>query len=159
ARWSFRLFAMLITGLVAGLGGVALARLETWREDSSAAFAKGRRERVVVSDAGRVRLGQALAPLGTLDAAHVWDLARTAGGALYAATGDAGKVYRREAKDDAAWTIAYDAKDTQALALAVLADGHVVVGTGPGGQVIDLTDPEHPISEPDRAVQYIWDLA
>ncbi len=114
---------------------------------------------MVVSDTGRIRLGQALNPLGTLDAAHVWDLARTASGDLYAATGDAGKVYRREGKDDAAWSLVYDAKDTQALALAVLADGHVVVGTGPSGQVIDLTDPEHPAASPDRAVQYIWDLA
>ena len=41
----------------------------------------------------------------------------------------------------------------------MLADGHVVVGTGPSGQVVDLTDPEHPAAAPDRAVQYIWDLA
>ena len=113
----------------------------------------------MVSDSGRVRLGQTLSPLGTLDAAHVWDLARTPSGDLYAATGDMGKVFRREGKDQDAWTVVYDAKDTQALALAVLADGHVVVGTGPSGQVVDLTDPEHPARAPDRGVQYIWDLA
>ena len=33
------------------------------------------------------------------------------------------------------------------------------VGTGPSGQVVDLTDPEHPAAAPDRGVQYIWDLA
>ena len=44
-----------------------------------------------------------------------------------------GKVYRREEKEDAPWTVVYHAKDTQALALAVLANGHVVIGTGPSG--------------------------
>jgi hypothetical protein len=146
-----------------GITGIALGKLETWREETATAFAKGRRDRVVISDSGRIRLGQALRPLGTLDAAHVWDLARTPGGDLYAATGDAGKVYRREEKDkdkdNGAWTVAYDAKDTQALSLAVLPGGRVVVGTGPSGQVIELSDPEHPAAQPERSVQYIWDLA
>ena len=32
-------------------------------------------------------------------------------------------------------------------------------GTGPSGQVVNLTDPKHPASRPDPKVQYIWDLA
>lgn len=158
ARGPLPIIVLLASATALVVVGTALAKLETWREETSAAFAKGRRERVVISDGGRVRLGQTIGPMGTLDATRVWDLARTAEGDLYAATGDAGKVFRRQAKDDA-WTVAYAAKDTQALSLAVLADGHVVVGTGPSGQVIDLTDPEHPAATPDRAVQYIWDLA
>jgi hypothetical protein len=152
--------AVLVAAVVT-IAVAARAKLETWREETAAVFAKGHREHVVISDSGRIRLGQALGPLGTLDAAHVWDLARTADGTLYAATGDAGQVFRREGKnkEHTAWSVVYDAKDTQALALAVLADGHVVVGTGPSGQVIDLSDPEHPATLPDRRVQYIWDLA
>jgi len=157
ARQSLLVLGVLVAAL--GIAVTARAKLETWRQDTAAAFAKGRREHVVVSDSGRVRLGQTLSPLGTLDAAHVWDLARTPNGDLYAATGDLGKVFRREGIDRDAWIVVYDAKDTQALALAVLADGHVVVGTGPSGQVVDMTDPEHPATAPDRGVQYIWDLA
>ncbi|MGE5754978.1 MAG: hypothetical protein ACM35G_04570 [Planctomycetaceae bacterium] len=142
-----------------GIPNLALAKLETWRQETSAAFTKGHRERVVVSDSGRVRLGQALGPLATLDAVHVWDLARTGQGVLYAATGDEGKVFRREDKDDAPWTVAYDAADTQALALAVLPDGRIFAGTGPTGQVVEVSDPMHPASRPDSGVQYIWDLA
>ena len=64
----------------------------------------------MISDTGRVRLGQALKPLGTLDAARVWDLARRPGRRRsIAATGDEGKVFRRDAKDDDPWTVAYDA--------------------------------------------------
>ena len=113
----------------------------------------------MISDNGRVRLGHALKPVGTLDAVHVWDLARGPKGELYAATGNEGKVFRREPNDEAPWTIAYDATDTQALALAVLPDGRVFAGTGPSGQVVEISDPKHPGSRPDPGVQYIWDLA
>ena len=133
------------------------AKVETWRHDTSAAFNKGKRERVVVSDAGRVRLGRELKPTAPIDAARVWDLARTDAGTVFAATGDDGKVFRREG--DGAWAVAFDTEDSQALALAVLPGGTVVVGTGPGGQVVDVTDPKHPASRPDPGVKYVWDLA
>lgn len=140
----------------------ALGRLETWKEESASAFGKGRRERVVISDTGRVRLGHALKTLGTLDAAHVWDLALGPKGELYAATGDQGKVFRRDGKDKkdgGDWAVAYDATDSQAFALAAGPDGHIFVGTGPSGQVVDVTDLKHPASRPDPGVKYIWDLA
>ena len=136
-----------------------LGRLETWREESASAFGKGRRERVVVSDSGRVRLGHALKPLGSLDAPRVWDLARGPRGEVFAATGDEGKVFRRDPKDDSAWTVAYDSPDSQALSLAIGPDGHAFVGTGPSGQVVDVSDPKHPASRPHAGVQYVWDLA
>jgi hypothetical protein len=137
----------------------ALARLETWRQEGPTAFAKCHRESVVVSDSGRARLGQAVSPLGVMPAARVWDLARTREGALLAATGDSGQVFRRDAKPDAAWTVYYDSTDSQALSLVVCPDGRAYLGTGPNGQVVDLTDPKHPASRPDPKVRYIWDLA
>jgi hypothetical protein len=136
-----------------------VAKVETWRQEGPPAFAKCRREGIVISDSGRVRLGHALAPLGSLAAERVWDLAQARDGALFAATGDAGKIFRREPKVDASWTLVHDSNDTQALSLAVLADGTVYAGTGPNGQVINLTDPAHPASRPSPKVQYIWDLA
>lgn len=149
----------LIPALALAVPSVAYAKLETWREDTASAFTKAKRERVVVVENGRVRLGQALTPTPKLDAARAWDLARTPSGTLYAATGDEGKVYRREPKEGATWEVAYDATDSQALSLAVLPDGHVFAGTGPTGQVVDVTDPNHPSSRPDPEVKYIWDLA
>jgi len=155
--------AILAGVLVSGFGPArfAVAKLETWRQETASAFNKGHRERVVVSDTGRIRLGQSLTPVGKIDAARVWDLARTSDGVLFAATGDAGKVYRRESKEDAEWTVAYDAADTQALSLAVLPDNRVFVGTGPSGLLVDLTDPKHPNPTPplDPSVKYLWDLA
>jgi hypothetical protein len=137
----------------------ALARLESWRDESASAFGRAKRERVVVSDTGRVRLGHALKPLGTLEAARVWDLALGKNGEVFAATGDDGKVFRRAPGDGASWSLAFDAADTQALSLATAPNGHVFVGTGPSGRVVDVTDPKHPASRPGPGVQYVWDLA
>jgi hypothetical protein len=78
---------------------------------------------------------------------------------LYAATGDEGKVFRREPRPEGRWTVAYDSPDSQALALAVGPDDTVFVGTGPTGQVVNITDPAHPASRPSPSVHYVWDLA
>ncbi len=155
ARW------LGIWVMMATLAGAvsAWAKLDTWRQEGAAAFSKHHRERVVISDQGHARLGQALLPTGPLAAERVWDLARASDGTVFAATGDAGKVFRQSTKEGAAWTVALAAADTQALALAATPNGKVYVGTGPGGQVIEVTDAQHPASRPDPKVQYIWDLA
>jgi hypothetical protein len=140
-------------------GSRAWAKVETWRQEGSSAFAKCHRESVVISDTGRVRLGQSVAPVGTLTAARVWDLARMRDGSILAATGDSGQVFRREAKADRPWTVLYDSPDSQVLSLVTCPDGTVFAGTGPTGQVVNLTDPKRPASRPDPKVQYIWDLA
>jgi hypothetical protein len=137
----------------------AWAKIETWRQEGASAFSKARREGVVISENGRVRLGHSVSTLGTLKAEHVWDLARSRSGVIYAATGDQGRVFRREPRRDAPWTVAYDSSDSQALALVVGPDDTVYVGTGPSGQVVNLTDPARSASRPSPKVQYIWDLA
>jgi len=154
SRLGLFLMVATLTGAVS-----AWAKLDTWRQEGTAAFSKHHRERVVISDHGHARLGQALLPTGPLAAERVWDLARASDGTVFAATGDAGKVFRQSTKEGAAWTVALDAADSQALALAATPEGKIYVGTGPGGQVIEVTDPQHPASRPDPKVQYIWDLA
>jgi hypothetical protein len=133
------------------------AKVEAWRQDSASAFAKGHKERVVVSDAGRIRLARGIRPTAEMEAAHVWALVRTKAGAVFAATGNEGKVFRREGAGP--WSVAYDADDTQVLSLASLPDGRVFAGTGPGGRVVEVTDPKQPSSRPGKDVQYVWGLA
>jgi hypothetical protein len=150
-------FGSMVLGLWLLVAQVATAaKVETWRQDAATAFNKGKKERVVVSDTGRVRLGRPLGPVGSMTAARVWDLARDAKGHIYAATGDEGKVFRL-VRDH--WETVLDAADTQAISLASLPDGRVFVGTGPSGQVIEVTDSKKPATRPGPGVQYIWDLA
>jgi hypothetical protein len=157
ARYRLLGTAIVVLGVLLSASLARAGKVETWRHDTSASFAKGKREHVVISDAGNVRLAHVLQPTDSFDALRVWDLVRTPDGVIYAATGDEGKVFRREG--EGSWTLAYDATDTQALSLAVGPQGHVFAGTGPSGQVIDITDADHPASRPDPDVQYIWDMA
>ena len=135
------------------------AKDEAWRQEGPAAFTKSHREGVVVSDSGRVRLGHAIAPLAALGAERVWDLARIRSGALFACTGDAGKVFRREPTKDAAWTVHFDSSDSQALCLAVCPDGTIFAGDRSRWPGCQPDRPQAPGSRPDPKVQYIWDLA
>jgi hypothetical protein len=157
--------SLLFLGMVADwssegpLARLARAKVETWRQEGPSAFAKSHRESVVISDNGRVRLGHAVSPLGTVPAARVWDMARTREGALLAATGDSGQVFRLGPQPGSAWSVLYDAADSQVLALLSCPDGTIFAGTGPTGQLVNLTDETHPASRPDPKVQYIWDLA
>ena len=151
--------ALFELAVVSGLVVSANAKVETWRQEGAGAFAKAHRDGVVISDNGRVRLGHALTPLGAIGVERVWDLARTREGTLLAASGDSGKVLGREPKAGATWSVVYDSGDSQVLSLVVTPAGISYAGTGPTGQVVNLTDPKHPASRPDPKVQYIWDLA
>src|SRR4051794_503280 len=143
--------------LLATVATAALAsKVETWRQEGASTFQKSKKERVVISDSGRIRLARSIEPTEGIDATQVWDLAR-GGDSVYAATGNAGRVFRRQGQGK--WTLAYDADDSQALSLATLPDGRVFAGTGPTGQVVEVSDPKHPASRPDKEVLYIWDLA
>ncbi|MDX2035980.1 MAG: hypothetical protein SFX72_04965 [Isosphaeraceae bacterium] len=144
--------------LIVVAGGALASKVETWKQETASAFNKGKRERVVISDSGRVALARKLSTGSLPASARVWDLAKTPRGVVYAATGDEGKVYVRE-RDKDSWTLAYDATDGQALSLAASGDGRVFLGTGPTGQVVELTDEKKPASRPDPSVFYIWDLA
>ena len=92
------------------------AKDEAWRQEGPAAFAKSHQRR-----GGRLRYREGPAracdrPTWRRSAqSAVWDLARIRSGTMFAATGDAGKVFRREPTKDAPWTVAYDSSDSQAL--------------------------------------------
>jgi hypothetical protein len=136
----------------------ALAREELWRQDSASSFSKGHEENVVVSDSGVIRLGRALGRVGKLDEAHVWDLARSSDGALYASTGDHGKVYRKKTDEDG-WQEILKLADSQVLSLAVTPEGRLIAGTGPGGHVVEWENGQKSDQVIHDDVRYVWDLA
>ena len=118
------------------------------------------REAWSISDNGRVRLGHAVAPLGSMPCERVWDLARTREGRLLAATGDAGKVFRREPGPMRRGPWSTTRADSQVLSLVDLRrTGRSSPGRVRTARSSISTDPKHPASRPDPKVQYIWDLA
>ena len=113
----------------------------------------------MISDAGRVRLGQSLQPTEKLDAARVWDLARDAGrerlrgdrrrGQGLPPRGEGRRLDRRPTTRPTPRPSPSSSRP----------DGHVFVGTGPGGPGRRPDRPEASGLAPDPDVQYIWDLA
>ena len=159
-----------------GLGDVDRLRwrrrpLPRWKpggRKDCGAFAKAHREGVVISDNGRVRLGHALAPLGRSGSSGSGTWRALARGSCWRPPETAARSWaasRSPARTGASSTIAPPAarglpRDRLPGALARRhAGGISYAGTGPSGQVVNLTDPKHPASRPDPKVQYIWDLA
>ena len=97
---------------------------------------------------------------GSLAAERVWDLAQTPRWRHCtpprATPARSFAASRRPMRPGRSFTIP---ATRRCLSLAVLADGTVYAGTGPNGQVVNLSDPKHPASRPGPKVQYIWDLA
>ena len=155
-RWA----AWFLSGLatIPGMGHQAQAgKVETWRHESPSSLSKSRREQVVLSESGRVRLAKALQPIAALSANQVWDLARGKDGTLYAATGNSGQVFQRS--DEGPWKLAIDLEDSQVFALATLPDGTLFAGTGPSGLVVNVNDPKKAPEKLSTRVKYVWDLA
>ena len=138
----------------------ARAKVETWRQEGPSAFAKSHRESVVISDNGRVRLGHAVSPVGYAR--------RRPGSGTWPGPATA-RCWRRPAMParSSAATRSRTApgpcsttRPTRRCSRwSSCPDGTIFAGTGPNGQVVNLTDPKHPTSRPDPKVQYIWDLA
>ncbi len=62
---------MVLGAMTLGSTLAFAAKVETWRQDTSAAFSKGKKERVVISETGQIRLGQSLGPVGSIKDARV----------------------------------------------------------------------------------------
>src|SRR5580704_7508352 len=92
------------------------AKVKVWQQNTPAHYDKAQLKNAVVSSEGTLRLSRQLKPLTGLDATHVWDVIEDRDGALIAATGDEGKIYKISADGKA--TLLYKSDDTQILCLA-----------------------------------------
>ncbi len=152
--------AIIVLGLATWAVAPAAAKVETWRQEGPTAFAKCHREGVVISDNGRVRLGHALSPLGSLAAERVWDLAQSRDGVVVRRHGRRRQGLSPRAQGRCALDprLRFD-RHPGLVAGRPCPMGRYYAGTGPNGQVVNLSDPKHPASRPSPKVQYIWDLA
>ena len=142
------------------IAGTVYAKVETWRSGGPRARSPRRiATESSISDSGRVRLGHALAPLGSIGVERIWDLARTREGILLAATGDCGQGTGPRAQSRRGLERRLRCERLAGALAGRYARGISYAGTGPAGQLVNLTDPKHPASRPDPKVQYIWDLA
>jgi WD40 repeat protein len=127
-----------------------------WKIEGARDFLDGEVESLSIDSVGRVRLAPATRLLFDTEAPSIWCLARDPKGALYAGTGNDGKIYRIDAGKG---TLFYDAAELEVHALAVGPDGRLYAGTSPDGKVYAIDQSGKADAFYDPTDKYIWALA
>ncbi len=142
---------------LAGLASPAVAAEPQFhRLEGASDFLEGELQGLSVDSDGRVRLAPATKLLHDTEAPFVWCLAADAKGAVFAGTGNDGKVFRIEGGKA---TVFFDAPELEVHALAVGKDGRLYVGTSPDGRVYVVDPTGQSTSFFDPREKYIWALA
>ena len=152
-----RTFLAAATCLLIVAASSEAAKVKVWQQNLPAHYDKAQLKNAVVSSEGTLRLSRQLKPLTGLDATHVWDVIEDKDGALIAATGDEGQVYKVTADGKA--TLLYKSDDSQVLCLAAGADGSVYAGTGPSGQIVRIDPRGQAKVFCETGEGYVWSLA
>ena len=128
----------------------------TWELNSYADFIRGRFNGLSLSREGRLTLSPKVETLFTSDQPVIWALAQAPDGAVYAATGHRGRLYKIEgpAKSTLLWTAA----EPEIFALAVDRAGAVYAATSPSGKVYRIDNGKATEYFAPKA-RYIWSLA
>ncbi len=148
--------AVLTLALLALPFSAGAAQPQFWRIEGAKDFLEGTTEGIAVDSEGRVRLSPAASVIHDPEAPYVWCLARDAKGALYAGTGNDGKVFRIESGSA---KLFFDAAELEVHALAAGTDGRLYVGTSPDGKVYAVDGDGKAATFFDPSDKYIWGLA
>ncbi len=150
-----RVRAAVLATLLIGPAAQA-AQPQFWEVEGASEFLNGDLQGLSVDSNGRVRLAPAAPVLHNPSAPYVWALARHGTGAIYAGTGNDGRVYRIVGEEA---SLFFDAPELEVHALAVDGKGHVYVGSSPDGKVyeIDAEGEAKALFDPEE--RYIWALA
>ena len=126
-------------------------RISTMRD-----FLEGEIEGLSVDSSGRLSLAPQTTTGPDLGAPAVWAIAVDSQGALYAATGNAGKILKIENRTTQTF---YDAAEPEVQALVIGPDGRLFAASNPDGRVfaIDKTGKSTIFFDPEE--RYIWALA
>lgn len=119
-------------------------------------FSRGEAAGTALSSSGAVTLAPPLDELASLDVQRIWSLARGKRGALYAGTGDEGRIYRLAA--DGAAELLFDTPEVAIHALAVSPDGVLYAGSAPDGLVYRVGAGGQLETLAPTGAHYVWDL-
>jgi outer membrane protein assembly factor BamB len=135
---------------------VRAAQPQFWKIEGSRDFLDGTTDGISVDSEGRVRLSPGSTVVHDPEVPYVWRLTRDKKGALYAGTGNDGRVFRIESGKA---SLFYNASELEVHALAAGPDGRIYVGTSPDGKVyaVDENGSATPFYDPTE--KYIWALA
>lgn len=128
-----------------------------WTVSSQAEFLEGEVEGLSIDSDGRVFLGPAVASIAETTAPFLWTLQLGADGAIWAGSGNEGKVLR-VGRDGSVSTF-FDSAELEVHALAPAPKGGLYVATSPGGRIytVSATGESRVFFDPET--RYIWALA
>ncbi len=127
-----------------------------WELSSFSDFVKGSFDGVALGRDGRLSLAPRLDPVFTSQQPVIWSVAAAPDGALYAATGHLGRVFRIE--KDGASRLVWTADKPEVFAITVDAKGVLYAGTSPDGKIFRIENGKAEEYFDPRA-KYIWALA
>jgi WD40 repeat protein len=146
----------LASCLLLAAGAARAAQPQFWRIEGARDFLDGTTEGLSIDSEGRVRLAPLSRPLYDPEVPFVWCLAGDPKGALYAGTGNDGKVFKIEGGKG---SLFFDAAELEVHALAVGPDGKLYVGTSPEGKVYAVDAAGKAQTFYDPGDKYVWALA
>jgi len=127
-----------------------------WVQASQADFESGKRENIALTSIGELRLGRKVETLVDDADTLVWALAVDSKGAVYAATGSDGRIFKiADGKAELFWK----SEEPEILSLAVDRNDNLYAGTGPGGMIFRFTPDGDFEPYLDSDEKYIWGLA
>jgi len=149
-----KLSMVLVAFLVPGLAWAA--KTKVWHHHAPSHFEKAILQHTVLTSEGTLRLGRELNPLAGIEVDHIWALVEDSTGALWAATGNEGKLFRIGPAGKA--TLVHQSDDSQILSLVLGRDGTLYAGTGPSGLILSIT-PQGKVEVLARTAEsYVWSL-
>lgn len=148
-RFGFSM-VLLMAAVSARASGTAAWEMNTYND-----FIRGRFQGVALTRDGRLTLAPRLEPVFSSDQPVVWSVAQAPDGALYAGTGNRGRLYRigRSGKSSVLW----NAPQPEIFALAVDRAGAVYAGSSPDGKVYRIVNGKA-AEYFDPKARYIWSL-
>jgi hypothetical protein len=152
-----RAFAIAAFGALIAAPVCQAAKVKVWDQHAPSHYDKAQFQQTVVSSEGVIRLGRRLKLFADLDAAHVWALVEVKDGALFAAAGDEGKVYK--ITPDGKTSVVYANEESRPFCLAAASDDAVYVGAGPHGQILRIDAKGQARVVCDTGEPYVWSLS
>ncbi|MBV9268827.1 MAG: hypothetical protein JO061_21845, partial [Acidobacteriaceae bacterium] len=128
----------------------------TWEVNGFTDLLKGRISGLSLGVTGNLQLGPSLQASATLNQPALWSVAPAPGGGVYAATGNAGKLFRvdEDGKVSAVWS----APEAELFAVCVDSKGRIYAGSSPGGALYRIDNGKGTEIWHSPA-KYIWTLA
>jgi sugar lactone lactonase YvrE len=136
--------------------GMSAATTRIWLSDSASDFSSGEARGIAVGMDGSLVLSRDARRLEGVSEAALFTAAADKSGAVYVATGDAGKILRVTPGGKA--EVAATLGEKEVTALTVGPDGALYAGGSPGGNVYRI-DRGTPVLYYETKARYVWALA